>query len=72
MLVLSRRAGESVVIGSNIVVTVLEVRGDHVRVGIDAPRSISVHRQEVHDELVRANRAATETTAGDLLRLPKP
>jgi len=72
MLVLSRRAGESVVIGSNIVVTVLEVRGDHVRVGIDAPRSISVHRQEVHDELVRANRASTETTAGDLLRLPKP
>lgn len=58
MLVLSRRVGESIVIGENITVTVLEVRGDVVRVGVDAPRSVSVHREEVLRELEEANRAA--------------
>ncbi len=53
MLVLTRRAGESVVIGDGIVVTVIEVRGDGVRVGIQAPRSVKVHRAEVL-EAVRA------------------
>lgn len=72
MLVLSRKVGESIVIGSDVIITVLEVRGDHARIGIDAPRSVSVHRQEVHDELVRTNRAATATTTIDLTRLPKP
>ena len=52
MLVLSRKVGESIVIGSEVTITVLEVRGDHARIGIQAPRSVSVHRQEVHDELV--------------------
>lgn len=51
MLVLTRRANESIVIGDEIVVTILEVRGDQVRVGIEAPRSVSVHRQEVFDAL---------------------
>jgi carbon storage regulator len=58
MLVLSRRAGESVVIGDDVVVTVLDVRGDVVRVGIKAPRAIQVHREEVYRELQRANREA--------------
>ena len=61
MLVLSRRAGESINIGDDVVVTVLEVRGDIVRVGIDAPRSIRVHREEVYRELQAANRAAAQT-----------
>ena len=47
MLVLSRRVGESVAIGDDVVVTVLEVRGDVIRVGIDAPRSVAVHRAEL-------------------------
>ena len=47
MLVLSRRVGESVVVGDDVTITVLEVRGDVVRVGIDAPRSVSVHRAEL-------------------------
>ena len=55
MLVLSRRAGESVVLGEDITVTVLEVRGDVVRVGIDAPRSVSVHRAELLAELAASN-----------------
>ena len=72
MLVLSRRAGESIVIGGEIVVTLLEVRGAQARIGIEAPRSVSVHRKEVHDELERTNSAATSTSTADLGRLPKP
>jgi carbon storage regulator len=60
MLVLSRRIGESIIIGDDIVVTVLDVRGDVVRVGIAAPRSVRVHREEVYRELEAANRAAAE------------
>ncbi|HEX6517789.1 MAG TPA: carbon storage regulator CsrA [Nocardioidaceae bacterium] len=58
MLVLSRRVGESVVIGDDVVVTVLEVRGDVVRVGVDAPRSVQVRRQELLAEVAESNRAA--------------
>ncbi|HKT01385.1 MAG TPA: carbon storage regulator CsrA [Rugosimonospora sp.] len=55
MLVLTRRAGESVMIGDDVVVTVLEIRGDVIRLGIAAPRSIQVHREEVYRELKAAN-----------------
>ncbi|GAA1796215.1 hypothetical protein GCM10009795_047060 [Nocardioides hankookensis] len=58
MLVLSRRAGESIVLGEDITVTVLEVRGDVVRIGIDAPRSLKVHRAELLAQLEESNRNA--------------
>ncbi|WP_426507154.1 carbon storage regulator CsrA [Dactylosporangium sp. McL0621] len=58
MLVLTRRPGESVMVGDDVVVTVLDVRGDVVRLGIKAPRSIQVHREEVYRELQKANREA--------------
>jgi carbon storage regulator len=58
VLVLTRRPGESLMIGDDVVVTILEVRGDVVRVGIKAPRSIQVHREEVYRELQKANREA--------------
>jgi carbon storage regulator len=58
MLVLSRRAGESVMIGDDVVITVLEVRGDIIRLGINAPRQVQVHREEVYRELQAANRDA--------------
>ncbi|MDO9497731.1 MAG: carbon storage regulator CsrA [Nocardioides sp.] len=58
MLVLSRRAGESVVVGDDVTITILEVRGDVVRVGIDAPRSVAVHRAELLQELESSNRDA--------------
>lgn len=60
MLILTRRMGENVVVGDDIVISVLEVRGDAVRLGIQAPRSVSVHREEVYLELQRANREAAE------------
>jgi carbon storage regulator len=63
MLVLSRRVGESIVIGDDVVVTVLEVRGDVVRVGVDAPRSVQVRRQELLAELAESNRAAASPSA---------
>jgi carbon storage regulator len=58
MLVLTRRPGESVMVGDDVVVTVLEVRGEVIRLGIKAPRSIQVHREEVFREIQAANRAA--------------
>ena len=66
MLVLTRRANQSIMIGADIVVTVLEVRGDQVRIGIDAPRSVSVHREEVFREREAANRAAASPGSGAL------
>ena len=60
VLVLTRRANQSIMIGHEIVVTVLEVRGDQVRLGIKAPRSIDVHREEIFAQLQQANREAAE------------
>ena len=54
MLVLSRKRDERIVIGDNIVITVVEVRGDKVRLGIEAPIEVPVHRQEVLDAMRRA------------------
>lgn len=51
MLVLSRQSDETIIIGDNIRVTIVEVRGDKVRIGIDAPRDVSVHRQEIYDAI---------------------
>ena len=56
MLVLSRKVGESIVIGGEVVVTVLEVRGEVIRLGIDAPRDVVVHRSEVVEAIVVAER----------------
>jgi carbon storage regulator len=58
VLVLTRRPDQSIMIGADIVVTVLEVRGDQVRIGIRAPRDVDVHRDEVWLELQQANREA--------------
>jgi carbon storage regulator len=62
VLVLSRRSHESIRIGDTIVVTVLEVRGDHVRLGIDAPNDVEVHRQEVYEAIQGANVSAASPT----------
>ena len=61
MLVLTRKTDQSIMIGSEIEITILEVRGEQVRVGIRAPRSVSIHRKEVFEQIAEANRDATET-----------
>jgi carbon storage regulator len=55
MLVLSRQRDESIIIGDNIVITVVDIRGDKVRLGIEAPTEIPVHRQEVYEAIQREN-----------------
>ena len=68
MLVLSRQRGETIMIGDDMEVTVVDIRGDKVRLGINAPRSTSVHRKEVYDAIKSENRAAAELKVGDLPR----
>ena len=58
MLVLSRQRDESIIIGDNVVITVVDVRGDKVKLGIDAPKESSVHRREVYEAIQRENRQA--------------
>ncbi|MGH3444829.1 MAG: carbon storage regulator CsrA [Nocardioidaceae bacterium] len=71
MLVLSRRIGESIVIGDDVVVTVLEIRGDVVRVGVDAPREVQVRRAELLAEVAEANRGAASPTPGAVAGLSR-
>lgn len=60
MLVLSRKVGETICINNNITVTVVEIRGDKIRLGVDAPREVTVHRQEVADAIARNKEVAKE------------
>ena len=79
MLVLTRRTGQSIQVGDDIVITVLEATRDQVRIGIRAPRSVEVHREEIYEEILLANRAAagldddssTEATVMSLAALPR-
>lgn len=70
MLVLSRQRDESIIIGDNVVVTIVDVRGDKVRLGIEAPIEIPVHRQEVYEAIQRENRKASEIKPEDAQQLP--
>ncbi|MDA0284752.1 MAG: carbon storage regulator CsrA [Planctomycetota bacterium] len=60
MLVLSRQRDESIIIGDNIVITIVDIRGDKVRLGIEAPKEVPVHRQEVY-EAIQRERAQNES-----------
>ena len=65
MLVLTRRVGEKLVIGNEVIVEVVSVSGEGVRLGITAPRETSVHRFEVFDEIQAANQAASSFSSSD-------
>lgn len=69
MLVLTRKTDESIMIGDSIEVKVLSVDGNSIKLGIQAPRSVPVHRKEVYEEIVRENQAATRAKAVDLADL---
>ncbi len=66
MLVLTRKAGEGIIIGDNIRVSVVEVRGGGIRIGIDAPFEMKIHRQEVYDRILKENKEATRWDLADL------
>lgn len=71
MLVLSRQRDESIIIGDNIVITIVDIRGDKVRLGIEAPTEIPVHRQEVYEAIQRENaQAAAERKKPESLEKP--
>src|SRR4051812_21603407 len=71
MLVLSRQRDETIMIGDNIEITIVDIRGDKVRLGITAPATIPVHRKEVYDAIQRENREAARVKMEDLGSLPK-
>ena len=71
MLVLSRQRDETIMIGDNIEITVVDIRGDKVRLGITAPNTIPVHRKEVYEAIQRENREAAKVRMEDLTNLPK-
>lgn len=62
MLVLTRKTGQKLIIDNNIVVTVLETRGEAVKIGIDAPKDVAIYREEIYEEIRKANRQASEET----------
>lgn len=63
MLVLTRKVGESIQIGENVRLTVLSIQGKHVKIGIQAPRDVSVHREEIYDKIVEENKSASSNTS---------
>lgn len=69
MLVLSRQRDESIMIGDNIVITIVDIRGDKVRLGINAPTEIPVHRQEVYEAIQRENLRSAQIDPKDVQTL---
>ncbi len=65
MLALSRKLNESIIIGNEIEVTVLEVKGDQVKIGISAPKSVPIYRKEIYLQIKESNKEALDTTASD-------
>ena len=69
MLALSRKANESIVIGHDVEITILEVKGDQVKIGINAPKSVPIYRKEIYVQIQEANKEAVSTDASpDVLK----
>lgn len=72
MLVLSRQRDETIMIGDDIEITIVDIRGDKVRLGITAPTTVPVHRKEVYESIKRENREASRVQAHDVANLGRP
>jgi carbon storage regulator len=66
MLVLTRKIGEGIVIGDDVTVTIIEIKGGNIRIGIDAPKDRKIYRQEVYEKIVEENRDAAQWNMIDL------
>ncbi|MGR6837098.1 carbon storage regulator CsrA [Syntrophomonas erecta] len=76
MLVLSRKKGETIIVGENIEITIIDVQGDLAKVGINAPKSMKIYRKEIYDEIKSANQEAIQSVPHvrgleELKRYPK-
>lgn len=71
MLALSRKKNEAIIVNNNIEITVLEIRGDQVKLGIAAPKEIPIYRQEVYAQIQAENKKATEAASDNLAELNK-
>jgi carbon storage regulator len=60
MLILTRRVGESIIVGDDVTITVLGVKGNQIRLGVNAPKDLSVHREEIYQRIRREQRGATD------------
>jgi creatinine deaminase len=72
MLVLTRQRDDSIMIGEEIEVKIVDIRGDKVRLGITAPRKVAVHRKEIYEQIRQANEAAAHVQPEDLVNIPAP
>lgn len=70
MLVLARKHGQSIFVGNDIEITVVEVRGDVVRLGVNAPTSVPVYRKEIWEKIKAENEAAASSSASSLVSIP--
>ena len=68
MLLLTRKLGENIRIGDDVKITIVEVKGNHVKLGIDAPPSVKVHREEIYERIQQENRRAQAEQGGDAPR----
>lgn len=69
MLVLTRKIGESIQIGDDIRLTVLSVQGQNVKVGVNAPKNVTVHREEIYEKIVEENKRAAQVNLQDAQKL---
>jgi carbon storage regulator len=66
MLILTRKLGERITIGDDIIITLLEIKGSQVKMGIEAPKSVSIHRQEIYERIREENLRSSDVGASDL------
>ncbi len=69
MLVLNRKKGEAIIIGNDIEIYIVEVQGDNIKIGIEAPREVRIYRKEIYEEIVEANRQAASQPEEALSRI---